>query len=99
MATRKFLITFVAYIALLFDSAGLGYKLILIFFNAYLFFESKQGRDFGGVGGETEDTKQFCANSREPDAGLKLMTLEIITWAQVGHSTNWATQVPRAKSS
>ena len=31
----------------------------------------------------------------EPDMGLKLMNCEIMTWAKVGCSTNWTTQVPQ----
>ena len=34
------------------------------------------------------------AVSTEPDAGLELMNWEIMTWAEVGLLTNWATQVP-----
>ena len=30
----------------------------------------------------------------EPDAGLELMNCEIMTWAEVGRLTNWATQAP-----
>ena len=37
---------------------------------------------------------RLCADSREPDAGLKVMNCEIITWAEVRHSSNWATQAP-----
>ena len=32
------------------------------------------------------------AVSTEPDTGLKLKNCEIMTWAEVGHSANWATQ-------
>ena len=32
--------------------------------------------------------------STEPDAELELMDLEIKTWAEVRHLTDWATQAP-----
>ena len=44
---------------------------------------------------ESEAGSKFWAVSTEPDAGLKLMNFEIMTWAEVGHLTNWATQVPQ----
>ena len=34
------------------------------------------------------------AVSTEPDAGLKLTNSEIMTRAEVGRSTDWATQAP-----
>ena len=53
-----------------------------------------------GGGAEREgDTKskvgsRLLAVSRELDAGLKLMNREIMTWAEIGHLTDWATQAP-----
>ena len=46
--------------------------------------------------GDTESKAGFRlrAVSTEPDAGLKLMDHEIMTWAEVGLSTDWATQAP-----
>ena len=35
------------------------------------------------------------AVSTEPDAGLELKNCEIITWAEVGRPTDWATQAPQ----
>ena len=35
------------------------------------------------------------AVSTEPDTELELTGGEIMAWAKVGHSTDWATQVPR----
>ena len=52
------------------------------------------------VGAEREGDTRSEAGSRlwsvstEPDAGLELTSCEIMTWAQVGSSTDWATQVP-----
>ena len=34
------------------------------------------------------------AVSTEPDVGLEPMNREIMTWAEVGYLTDWATQVP-----
>ena len=49
---------------------------------------SMRGAERGG--GDTESE----AGSRltEPDAGLKLADHEIVTWAEVGRLTDWATQ-------
>ena len=51
-------------------------------------------------GAEREGDTEYEAGSRlqavstEPDTGLELTSYEIVTWAKVGHSTDWATQVP-----
>ena len=37
---------------------------------------------------------ELCTDSREPDGGLKLTNHEIMTWAEVGHSVDWAIQAP-----
>ena len=36
----------------------------------------------------------LCTGSREPDMGLKPTNLKIMTWAEVGCLTDWATQAP-----
>ena len=43
---------------------------------------------------ELEAASRLWAISPEPDAGLKLTDREIVTWAEVGPLTNWATQAP-----
>ena len=43
---------------------------------------------------ESEAGSRFRAASTEPDAGLELTICEIMTWAEVGRLTDWATQVP-----
>ena len=54
-----------------------------------------------GVGSEREGDTESEAGSRlwavstEPDMGLKLMDCEIMTWAEVGCLTDWATQAPQ----
>ena len=44
---------------------------------------------------ESEASSRLWAVSTEPDAGLELTSCEIMTWAEVGRSTDWATQVPQ----
>ena len=46
---------------------------------------------------ESEAGSRLWAISPEPDAGLKLTDREIVTWAEVGRSTDWATQAPQVK--
>ena len=43
----------------------------------------------------SKEGSRLWAVSTEPDAGLELTNGEIMTWAEVGRSTDWATQVPR----
>ena len=43
---------------------------------------------------ESEAGSRLWAISPEPDAGLELKDHEIMTWAEVGHLTDWATQAP-----
>ena len=42
---------------------------------------------------ESEAGSRLWAFSTEHDTGLELMDHEIMTWAEVGHLTYWATQV------
>ena len=57
--------------------------------------EREHGRGRGRERGRQKIGSGLCADSREPNAGLKLMNYEIMTWAEVRHLTDWATQVPR----
>ena len=43
---------------------------------------------------ESETGSRLWAVSTEPDAGLELTDREIMTWAEVGCLTDWATQAP-----
>ena len=43
---------------------------------------------------ESETGSRLWAVSTEPYAGLEPMNREIMTWAKIGCSTNWATQAP-----
>ena len=47
---------------------------------------------------ESETGSRLWAISPEPDAGLELTDREIVTWAEVGRSTDWATQAPLSPS-
>ena len=64
------------------------------------FLETETERE-GGGGEEIEGYTDSEAGSRlwgvstEPDMGLKLTNREIMTWAEVGSLTDWATQVPQ----
>ena len=44
---------------------------------------------------ESEAGSSLWAVSTEPDEGLKPMSHEIMTWAEVRHLTDWATQAPQ----
>ena len=50
--------------------------------------------------GDTESKvgSRLWAVSTEPDVGLELTDCKIMTWAEVGRLTNWATQVPLLSS-
>ena len=52
-----------------------------------------------GVGewGETQNPKQLQALAVSMDVGLKLRNCEIMTQAEIGHLTDWATQTPPQK--
>ena len=57
--------------------------------------ENKQGGAEREGYTESEAVSRLWAISTEPDAGLELTDREIMTWAQVGCSTDWATQAPQ----
>ena len=44
---------------------------------------------------ESETGSRLWAVSTEPDAGLEPTDRKIVTWAEVGRLTDWATQAPR----
>ena len=43
---------------------------------------------------ESETGLRLWAVSTDPDVGLELADHEIMTWAEVGRLTDWATQAP-----
>ena len=51
--------------------------------------EHEQGRDT-----ESKAGSSLWSVSTEPNAGLEPTNCEIITWAKVGHSTDWTAQAP-----
>ena len=65
------------------------------------FWERERDRaQVGGVAERERDTvsevgSRLWAVSTQPDAGLELTNHEIVTWAEVGHLTDWATQAPQ----
>ena len=69
-------------------------------FLVFIYFWERQRHNVSGVGAEREGGTKPEAGSRlrafsmEPDAGLEPTNREIMTWAEVGRSTDWATQVP-----
>ena len=64
----------------------------------FIYFWRKERQSMGGGGAEREgDTEsemgfRLWAVSTEPDVGLELTNHEIMTWAEVGRLTDWATQ-------
>ena len=74
--------------------------LLFTFLMFILFLRERQGQSESGGGAEREgDTEseadsRFRAASTEPNMELKLTDHKIMTWAELRHLTNWATQVP-----
>ena len=70
------------------------------FFLMFIFEAERQSVNGGGAEreGDTESEagSRLWAVGTEPDVGLELTNREIMTWAQVGRLTDWATQVPLA---
>ena len=58
----------------------------------------RQSVSMGGTEREGDTESKACSRlwavSAEPDAGLELTNREIMTWAEVGRLTDWATQAP-----
>ena len=73
------------------------------FFNIYLFLRDRERRSMSGGGAEREKETQSEAGCRlwavstEPDEGLEPTNCEIMTWAKVWCSTDWAIQAPQLK--
>ena len=73
----------------------------LLFFKCFLMFVYlwDRHRAWAGEGQRERETdseagSRLWAVSTESDTGLKPMNREIVTWAKVGHSTDWTTQAP-----
>ena len=74
---------------------------IILKFFKYLFFERERERAHASGGGaekegdtESEAVSRLWAVSTEPKVGLELKKCKIMTWAEVGHLTDWTTQGP-----
>ena len=69
------------------------------FFNVYFWDRERQSMNGGGSEREgvteSETGSRLWAVSTEPFAGLKLTNCEIMTWAEFGRLTDWATQAPQ----
>ena len=69
-------------------------------FLVFIFERERERKSASGGGAEREGDTESEEGSRlwvvstEPDVGLELTKCQIMTWAEVGHLTNWATQVP-----
>ena len=68
----------------------------------FIYFWDRERQSMNGGGAEREGNTESEAGSRlwaispGPDAGLELTDREIVTWAEVGRLTDWATQAPLA---
>ena len=66
----------------------------------FIYFWDRERQSMNSGGAEREGDTESKAGSRlwavstEPDAGLELTNREIMTWAEVGRSTDWAPRVP-----
>ena len=65
--------------------------LLTFFFNVYLWERVQMGEGQREIGGQRIQTG-VCPDSSKPYAGLELMNSEIMTWAEVGRSEDWATR-------
>ena len=67
-----------------------GNILQLFYFLMFIYFWES-----GRTEGEGQRIQSgLCADSKEPDVGLKLTNCEIMTWVEVGRLTNWTTEAP-----
>ena len=75
----------------------------IFFFYVFIYFCDRERQSMSRGGAEREGDTESKAGSRlwavstEPDAGLEPTDCEIMTWAKVGCSTDWATQAPPLK--
>ena len=64
----------------------------------FIYFWERERQSRGGAEreGDTESEagSRLWAISTEPDVGLEVTNCEVMTWAEVGRLTNWATQAP-----
>ena len=66
----------------------------------FIYFWQRETQSMSGRRAEKEGDTESKAGSKvqavstEPDTGPELRSREIMTWAEVGHLTNWATKAP-----
>ena len=66
----------------------------------FIYFWERERQTMSRGGAEREEDTESEAGSRlwavstEPNTGLEPMNHEIMTWAEIGRLTKWATQVP-----
>ena len=66
----------------------------------FIYFWDRERQSMSGGGAEREGDTESEAGSglwavrTEPDAGLEPTDREIMTWAEAGRLTDWATQAP-----
>ena len=87
------------YESLLIKNPNLKNLFFKIFLHVYLFLRERRTVRVaeGQREKETQNPKQapgFKLSAQSPTRGLELTKREIMTWAEVGRLTNWATQVP-----
>ena len=79
----------------------------LFFYFIICFWEREREREREGMNGggagregdtESEAASRLWAVSTESDVGLELTDREIMTWAEVGRLTDWATQAPQQET-
>ena len=74
------------------------------FFLMFVYFWERERERTSEGGAERKGDTESKAGSRpwavstEPDMGLEITNHEIMTWAKVGHSTDWAIQAPQIGS-
>ena len=65
----------------------------------FIYFWERESTSRGGAeregDTESETGSRLWAVSTEPDAGLEPTDCKIVTWAEVGGLTDWATQAPQ----
>ena len=67
----------------------------------FIYFWDRERQNMNGEGAERGGDTESEAGSRlraispEPDAGPELTDREMVTWAEVGRLTDWATQAPQ----
>ena len=76
------------------------YILLIYFLSLFILKREREHQAYEPGEGQREGSEgskagsMLWAASTEPNTWLKLTNGEIMTWAKVGHLTDWATQAP-----